>query len=117
MAYEVVDSETPYEGDLVTVRLDTVRMPDASLANREVVEHVGSVAVVAFRKTGEILLTRQYRHAAGKYLWELPAGLCDRDGEQPLNTARRELAEETGWHAAQCAPWSMCGHRRELATK
>ena len=101
MAYEVVDSETPYEGDLVTVRLDTVRMPDGSLADREVVEHVGSVAVVAFRKTGEILLIRQYRHPAGKHLWELPAGLCDREGEPPLDTARRELAEETGWHAAQ----------------
>jgi 8-oxo-dGTP pyrophosphatase MutT (NUDIX family) len=103
MAYQVVNSETPYEGEVVTVRLDTVRMPDGALADREVVEHVGSVAVVAIKNTGELLMIRQYRHAAGGYMWELPAGLCDRDGEEPLDTARRELAEETGWHAARWA--------------
>ena len=103
MAYQVVKSETPYEGAVVTVRLDTVRMPDGGLADREVVEHVGSVAVVAIKNTGELLLIRQYRHPVGGYLWELPAGLCDQDGEDPLDTARRELAEETGWHAARWA--------------
>lgn len=103
MAYQVVKSETPYEGAVVTVRLDTVRMPDGALADREVVEHVRSVAVVAIRNTGELLLIRQYRHPARGYMWELPAGLCDRDGEDPLDTARRELAEETGWHAAHWA--------------
>jgi ADP-ribose pyrophosphatase len=83
--------------------LDTVRMPDGALTDREVVEHVRSVAVVAIKNNGELLLIRQYRHPVGGYMWELPAGLCDRDDEDPLDTARRELAEETGWYAARWA--------------
>jgi ADP-ribose pyrophosphatase YjhB (NUDIX family) len=59
-----------------------------------VVEHVGSVAIVAIDEQGRVLPIRQYRHPAGRHLWELPAGLCDKPGETPLDTARRELAEE-----------------------
>jgi 8-oxo-dGTP pyrophosphatase MutT (NUDIX family) len=101
--YEVVSSEHVYDGKVVTVRVDEVRMPDGSTARREVVEHDDAVAVVLLDGDGNVLLIRQYRHPLGTYLWELPAGLSDVDGEPPLDTARRELAEEVGmvartWH-------------------
>ncbi len=92
MVYEVVRSRLGYDGALVRVRVDTVVQPDGSRAEREVVEHVGSVAVVAVDDRQRVLLTRQYRHPAGQYLWELPAGLCDKPGEPPLDAAQREPA-------------------------
>ena len=100
MAYEVVRSRLEYDGALVRVRADTVVQPDGSRAEREVVEHVGSVAIVAVDDQQRVLLIRQYRHPAGQYLWELPAGLCDKPGEPPLGTAQRELAEEAQLRAA-----------------
>ncbi len=100
MAYEVVRSRQEYDGALVKVRVDTVVQPDGSRAEREVVEHVGSVAVVALDDRQRVLLIRQYRHPAGQYLWELPAGLRDRPGEPPLAAAQRELAEEAQLRAA-----------------
>lgn len=100
MAYEVMRSRLEYDGALVKVRVDTVVQPDGSRAEREVVEHVGSVAVVAIDDQQRVLLIRQYRHPAGQYLQELPAGLCDKPGEPPLDTARRELAEEAQVRAA-----------------
>jgi ADP-ribose pyrophosphatase len=103
VAYEVAASELKYDGAIIRVRADMVTQPDGSQAEREVVEHTNSVAVVAVDDARRVLLIRQYRHPAGQYLWELPAGLCDQPGEDPLVTARRELAEETGWTAAD---WS-----------
>lgn len=100
MVYEVVRSRLGYDGALVRVRVDTVVQPDGSRAEREVVEHVGSVAVVAVDDRQRVLLIRQYRHPAGQYLWELPAGLCDKPGEPPLHAAQRELAEEAQLRAA-----------------
>jgi ADP-ribose pyrophosphatase len=94
MTYEVVESRLKYDGALVKVRVDTVVQPDGSRAEREVVEHVGSVAIVAVDDQQRVLLIRQYRHPAGQYLQELPAGLCDKPGEPPLDAAQRELAEE-----------------------
>jgi 8-oxo-dGDP phosphatase len=86
MAYDVVRSRLEYDGAIVKVRVDTVVQPDGSRTEREVLEHVGSVAVVAVDDQQRVLLIRQYRHPAGKYLWELPAGLCDKPGEPPLGT-------------------------------
>jgi 8-oxo-dGTP pyrophosphatase MutT (NUDIX family) len=100
MVYEVVRSRLEYDGALVKVRVDTVVQPDGSRAEREVVEHVGSVAIVAVDDRQRVLLIRQYRHPAGQYLWELPAGLCDKPGESPLGAAQRELAEEAQLRAA-----------------
>jgi len=100
MAYEVVRSRLEYDGAIVKVRVDTVVQPDGSQAEREVAEHVGSVAIVALDDRQRVLLIRQYRHPAGQYLWELPAGLRDQPGEPPLDTARRELAEEAQLRAA-----------------
>jgi 8-oxo-dGDP phosphatase len=103
MSYEVLSTERKYSGEIVSVRVDTVREPDGSEAEREVVEHVDAVAVVALDEGHRVLLIRQYRQPFEQYLWELPAGLCDQPGEPAWDTARRELVEETGFEAAQ---WS-----------
>lgn len=96
MAFERVDSETVWEGRIVTVRVDRFRYDDGKQAEREVVAHPGAVAVVAH--DGErLFLVRQPREAVGEpALLELPAGKLDEDGEDPLDTAKRELAEEIG---------------------
>jgi 8-oxo-dGTP pyrophosphatase MutT (NUDIX family) len=99
MAYEVVRSLPKYDGAIIKVRVDTIALPDGSQVDREVVEHVGSVAIAAIDDQQRVLLIRQYRHPAGQYLWELPAGLRDKAGELPQEAARRELAEETGVRA------------------
>lgn len=74
-------------------------MPDGQIAEREVVAHPGAVAVVALDDAERVLLIRQYRHAVGRLLWELPAGLRDVHGEPTRVTAQRELLEETGHRA------------------
>ena len=84
---------------LITVRTDTVQMPDRSYAERTVVTHPGAVAVLALDDAHRVLMIRQYRHPVGRLLWEIPAGLRDADGESPLRTAQRELLEETGYRA------------------
>jgi 8-oxo-dGTP pyrophosphatase MutT (NUDIX family) len=99
---DVIGSETVYDGKMITVRRDTLRQ-DGKDVVREVVDHPDSVAIVALDDQGRVLLIRQYRHPVGRVLWELPAGLLDKAGENPLEAARRELAEETGLQAAQ---WS-----------
>jgi 8-oxo-dGDP phosphatase len=86
-------------GALVTLRTDQVRMPDGGLAERDVIEHPGAVAVVALDDDGQVLLIRHYRHPAGHLLWEIPAGLRDVPGEPPRVTAERELLEEAGYRA------------------
>jgi ADP-ribose pyrophosphatase len=101
--YEVVGSETKYEGAIITVRVDDVRMSDGSVAKREVVEHPGAVVIVALDEDGKVVLVNQYRLPIGAHLDELPAGLLDVDGESALDAAKRELAEEAGlvadeWH-------------------
>lgn len=103
MTYEVTDSALAYEGRIFSVRQDNVVMPGGSIQRRDVVTKQGAVAIVAFNIDGEIALLHQYRHPLGRYLWELPAGLLDTDGETPLQTAQRELLEETGYVAADWA--------------
>jgi len=84
---------------LITVRSDKVRMPDSTYAERDVVIHPGAVAVLALDGANRILMIRQYRHPVGRMLWEIPAGLRDVPGEDPLVTAQRELAEEASYRA------------------
>jgi ADP-ribose pyrophosphatase len=96
---EVVSSKTVYRGPVFSVTTDYVREPgiDKPL-RRDMVRHQGSVVVLAVDESGDeprVLLARQYRHAAGGPLWELPAGRID-PGESPLTGAKRELLEETG---------------------
>ncbi|MCW2586792.1 MAG: ADP-ribose pyrophosphatase [Frankiales bacterium] len=96
--YELLSSETVYQGRVIAVRRDVVAMPGGSTAQRDVVEHPGAVAVVALRD-GQVLLVNQYRHPVGRRLDELPAGLLDVEGEPALLAAQRELAEEAGYQA------------------
>ena len=99
MTYEVLKSEERFSGHIIGVRTDTIRMPDGGSGDRDVVVHPGAVGAVALDDDLRVLLIRQYRHAVGGYLWEVPAGIRDVDGEDPEETARRELHEETGWEA------------------
>jgi 8-oxo-dGTP pyrophosphatase MutT (NUDIX family) len=96
VAFERVDSREIWRGKIATVRVDRVRYDDGEEAEREVVEHPGAVAIAAH--DGEhIYLVEQPREPVDEQsLLELPAGKLDEEGEGPLETARRELAEEIG---------------------
>ena len=97
--WPVVSSDELARSRLVALRGDKVRMPDGKIAERDVVEHPGAVAVLALDASERVLLIRQYRHPAGHLLWEIPAGLRDVSGEPPWATAQRELVEESGYRA------------------
>lgn len=99
--FQVVSSKDIHVGRVVGLRLDEVSMPGGKTAAREVVEHLGAVAVVALDDEGQVVLIHQYRHPLGHRLWELPAGLLDVDGEDPRASAARELLEEVGLAAAE----------------
>jgi 8-oxo-dGTP pyrophosphatase MutT (NUDIX family) len=96
MSFERIDSKKVWEGRIATVRVDCFRYDDGGEAEREIVAHPGAVAMVAH--DGETLfLVRQPREAVDEpALLELPAGKLDEEGENPLDTAKRELAEEIG---------------------
>src|SRR2546422_8345242 len=89
-----------YKGSHIQVREDRVIEPAGYEALREIVVHPGAVCIVARPSPGEVILVRQYRHAAGKELLEIPAGTLH-EGEDPLGCAIRELEEETGYRAAK----------------
>ena len=102
--FRVLASDTVYEGQVISLRRDTVAMPGGGDSVREIVAHPGAVAIVALDDEDRLVLVRQYRHPVRRHLWELPAGLRDEDGELPLRTAQRELAEEALLSAAR---WSL----------
>ncbi|MEU5872473.1 NUDIX hydrolase [Glycomyces sp. NPDC047369] len=92
--YEVRSRQERYQGRIFDVVTDEVSMPGGGTALRDLVRHVGAVAVVALDDAGQVVLIRQYRHPVGRHLWELPAGLMDVSGEELPAAALRELAEE-----------------------
>jgi ADP-ribose pyrophosphatase len=99
----LISSRTVYQGPVFSVSTDHVKEPGGVTARRDIIHHTGSVVVLAVDNstaTPRVLLERQYRHAAGDYLWELPAGRID-PGEKELEAAKRELLEETGYTAAK----------------
>ena len=102
--FRLLSSEPVYEGHVISLRRDTVSMPGGGDSVREIVSHPGAVAVVALDDEDRVVLLRQYRHPVGRHLWELAAGLRDEDGEPPLRTAQRELAEEALLAAGR---WSL----------
>ena len=99
-SWPVTGTEEQFKNWLITVRTDKVQMPDSSHVERTVVTHVGAVAILALDEQDRVLMIRQYRHPVARQLWEIPAGLRDVAGEALVDTARRELLEETG-HAAR----------------
>ncbi len=99
----LVSTERLYTGRIVNLDRDTVRFPDGSIGQIEMLRHPGAAAVVPFLDNPgdpdpRVLLIRQFRHAADGFIWEVPAGRLDQ-GEAPERCARRELEEETGMRA------------------
>ena len=103
--------QTLLEGGFLTVRRDTVALPDGTSATREYVVHPGAVAVVPVLDDGRLVMVRQFRYPLGQVLLEFPAGKID-PGEPVWNCARRELREETGYTAQQ---WARACHIHNAA--
>ena len=97
---KTVESRMLYRGKIVNLRLDSVVLENGKTALREVVEHPGAVGIIALKDNGNIVMVRQYRKAVDQVLLELPAGKLEK-GEDPEDCAARELAEETGYTAAE----------------
>jgi len=104
MPFELLGSEIVYPGRAFAIRRDTLRLPDGRETRLDIVEHVGSVVIIPIDAEGNLIFVRQYRHATGLDLLELPAGTLD-VGEAPEACAQREVREETGMAA---------GHLEEL---
>ena len=100
---ETIDSSVIYDGALIRVRVDTIRMNGGVIARREIIDHPGAVCMLPVTSNGQLLLVTQYRHAARQRLLELPAGTLE-PGEDPVDTAIRECQEEVGMRPATVEP-------------
>ncbi len=89
-----------YKGRIVNLNLETVTLPNGATVELEVIHHPGAAAVVPLKDERTVILIRQYRHAVGGYIYEIPAGKLH-PGEDPRECAQRELEEETGFKAGQ----------------
>lgn len=96
---EKISSENVFSGVLLQVFRDSVRLPDGNTAAREVIRHIGAVCVVALTDDNEVIIEKQFRYPFGRILTEIPAGKLDSSTEDPLDAAKRELKEETGYTA------------------
>ncbi|HEV7985003.1 MAG TPA: NUDIX hydrolase [Steroidobacteraceae bacterium] len=96
---------TVFTGRVITVNVETVRLPNDHVIDLEIIHHPGGAAAAAIDRQGRVCLIRQYRHAAGGWIWELPAGKLE-PHEPPLATVQRELVEEAGFSARN---WTALG--------
>ena len=95
---KTISSDRIYTGKTISLKVDTVEVPNRGYQKREIVEHNGAVGIVAITSNNKVVLVKQYRKAIEKELWEIPAGKIER-GESPKECAIRELKEETGYSA------------------
>lgn len=106
-----------HDGRVVTLDLEDVALPNGNDVTLEIVRHAGAAAAVPVTPDGSVVLVRQYRHATGSWLLEVPAGKLDRPGEPPEACARREIEEETGYRAGTLVPlgwiWTTPGFSDE----
>lgn len=93
-------TERIYEGKMVNLRIDTVELPNRKYSKREIVEHPGAVGIIPITEDGKIVLVKQYRKAVERFLYEIPAGKLEIN-EEPRETAKRELKEETGYDVGE----------------
>ncbi len=100
---EIVERRGIYKGRVVDLSVERVRLPNGNVCELELIRHPGAAAVVPVDDSGDVLLVRQYRHATGGYVLEVPAGKLD-PGEAPETCALREVEEETGHRARDLAP-------------
>jgi ADP-ribose pyrophosphatase len=114
---KTLHSRRIYDGKVINLRVDTVKLPNGRVTIREVVEHPGAVAIVPFLKPDVILMIRQYRYPTGEVLVEIPAGTLKKD-EKPEDCAIRELIEETGYKPGEIRKMLDCylapGYSSEL---
>jgi len=96
-----ISSEKVFDGVLLHVRKDTVELPNGHQAPREWIDHPGAASVIPLLPDGQIILVRQFRYPIGQVTLEVPAGKLDKVGEDPLECAKRELSEETGYTAGK----------------
>lgn len=100
MSVKVHKTTNLYKGKIFNVVLEKVTLPNGAVKHREIVRHPGAAAMVPFLDDGRVVLIKQYRHAVGDFVWEIPAGTLEPD-EAPMACARRELVEETGYEATR----------------
>src|SRR6185503_7070524 len=115
--FELLESRTVFEGRVLGLEVDRVRLQNGRVSELEVVRHPGAVAIAAVTAGGELLLVRQFRYATRDWLLEVPAGKLD-PGEEPDAAAARELEEETGYRAGRLEPlgwvWTTPGFSNEV---
>jgi ADP-ribose pyrophosphatase len=114
---EVLSTRRIHDGRIVKLSLEEVRLPNGNEVTLEIIRHPGAAAVVPVDDQGRVILVRQYRHATGSWLLEVPAGKLDHPGESPEACALREVEEETGYRANRLVPlgwiWTTPGFTDE----
>lgn len=93
---KTLSSEKIFEGRIISLQVDEVELPDGKTSKREIIKHPGAVAIIALTPEQKLVMVRQYRKALNREILEIPAGKLEK-GEAPIQTAERELEEETGY--------------------